>query len=306
MTVMLSGLDSHARRASYTMENSQKTFSLRLRSDQVITLPRPCVMGVINMSPNSFYRPIATVSDALFEVEKMLDAGASFIDIGGEATNPFVDLEEAAPTVQQEIDRVVPLVEAIKRRFDVLISVDTSQPAVMREAVHCAADLINDQRALGVKGALETIEVLKVPVCLMHFFNPIREAGSSDCQTLLETIKQDLQESIARCKAQGILSDRLIIDLGFGQGNYGKNCEENFYLLSHLKKFVDLDLPVLVGWSRKSMIGEALGGVPAEQRLYGSVAAATIAAMLGASIIRVHDVKETVDAMKVVGRLNSF
>lgn len=148
----------------------QRQFLLRLRDDSLIELPKPCVMGVINMSPNSFFNPVKNLSEALFEAEKMVDAGVSIIDVGGEATSINVDIDRESPSVQQEIDRISSVISDIAKRFDVLISVDTSKAAVMREAVRCGAGMINDQRALRESDALEAVAALKVPVCLMHFF----------------------------------------------------------------------------------------------------------------------------------------
>ena len=277
---------------------AQRYFSLRLRNDSLLRLPKPCVMGVINRSPNSFFKPTHSFSDALHVAEKMLASGVSIIDVGGEATSPKVHIENDAPSAQEEIDRICPLIEAVSQKLDVLISVDTSKADVMRAAVRCGADLINDQRALREPGALEAVAELKVPVCLMHFFDKPRVPGSTDATELLETVKADLLRSVQRCETAGISRDRILIDPGFGQGNYGKNCKENYYLLSRLTEFLSMDLPILIGWSRKSMIGDVLN-LPVEQRLHGSISAATIAAMLGASVIRVHDVKETVEALTV-------
>jgi len=268
---------------------------------------KPAVMGVINASPNSFYNPIDSIESALREAETMVSTGAAIIDVGGEATNPNVIIERDAPSVQEEIDRVVPVIEAIAKRFDVCISVDTSQATVMCEAVKVGAGMINDQRALREEHALETAAELQVPVCLMHSRGLMTEDTSQrnsehqkkkDLETFLLQVKQALLASVQRCEDAGILRDRLLIDPGFGQGNYGKNVVENYYLLSQLNRFQDLDLPILVGWSRKSMIGDVLN-VPPQDRLYGSISAAVIAAMNGASVIRVHDVKETVDAIKI-------
>lgn len=263
-----------------------------------LDLQFPAVMGVINVSPNSFYNPIDSVESTLREADAMVSAGASIIDVGGEATNPNVIIERDAPSIQQEIDRVVPVIEAIKKRYDVFVSVDTSQAKVMRAAVKSGANMINDQRALREENALETAAELAVPICLMHFFNEPRKPGSSDLESLLLQVKLDLAKAVARCELGGILRSHLLIDPGFGQGNFGKNCEENYYLLAHLGHFKALGLPILVGWSRKSMIGDVLN-VPPTERLYGSIAAAVISVMQGASVIRVHDVRETVDAVKV-------
>ena len=167
-------------------------FNLRLRDYRVVTFSRPAIMGVINVSPNSFYNPHLNLDSALRTVEKMVTEGADFLDIGGEATNPFVDIALDSPSLQQELDRVLPVVTAIKQRFDILISVDTSRPTVMQAAVEMGADIVNDQRALRLANALSTVSELKVPVCLMHFFQPVRQAGSSDCVTLLRTIKKQL------------------------------------------------------------------------------------------------------------------
>jgi dihydropteroate synthase len=273
-------------------------FNLRLRDDQVIAFDQPAVMGVINMSPNSFFNPMDSVEHALKQVEQMQQVGVDIIDIGGEATNPFVNIERSKPSVEQEIDRVVPLIEKINKNFDMLISVDTSQPSVMRAAVAAGADLINDQRALQVNGALSAVAELNVPVCLMHFFTQPRKADSSTLQEFLNTVKKDLQYNITRCLQAGINQEKIIIDPGFGQGNYGKNCQENCYLLKHLNEFNEFNLPILVGWSRKSMIGDILNK-PAAERLIGSIAAAIIALNNGANILRVHDVAQTVEAVKI-------
>ena len=252
-------------------------------------------MGVINCSPNSFHAPVQNYDEALSQAEAMIQAGAAILDVGGEATNPFVNIECEAPSVQAEIDRVALVIDAIKERFDVLVSVDTSRPEVMLAA---NADMINDQRALQLPGALEAAIKLDVPVCLMHFFDK-RVPGSTSLQVMLMQIKNDLMAFVKRCELAGIARNKLIIDPGFGQGNYGKSCDENFYLLSHLDQLVALGLPVLSGWSRKSMIGDVLG-VTADKRLYGSITAAVISAQKGASILRVHDVAATMDAIKVL------
>ncbi len=284
------------------MDKAQLSFSLALPRDHSIPLKKPCVMGVINVSPDSFYRPISKLTDALRAAEQMVAQGASIIDIGGVATNPFVDLDKK-PSVQQQIDRVIPIIDAIKKNVDVLISIDTSQPNVMQEAVNHGAHMINDQSALRVPGALETVAKLQVPVCLMHGFKLKRHPASTDYPELLLQIKRELVETVKRCIQAGIQKDRIILDPGFGQGHYGKNADENYYLLANLEEFVSIGYPLLIGWSRKSMIGDALGGVPAEQRLYGSIAAATIGGLLGAAIIRVHDVGETMDAITICRRV---
>lgn len=289
--------------ATLTDHHTLNSFNLRLKNNQIKRFNKPCVMGIINASPNSFFKPIKKITKVLYAVEEMVAAGAAIIDVGGEATNPAVDLNKHSPDVSEEIARVVPVLEAIRQRFDILLSVDTSQPAVMRAAIDAGADMVNDQRALRMPDAMNVVSELQVPVCLMHFFHPPRQPDSCDASTLLAIILKDLQQFVQACEAKGIQRDRIVIDPGFGQGNYGKSGDENFYLLAHLRQFSKLDLPILVGWSRKSMIGDVLGGAPATDRLYGSIASATLAAYLGASIIRVHDVKATVDALKVVAAL---
>ncbi len=276
-------------------------FTLRLRDDSLITFSQPTMMGVINMSPNSFFRPHVDRDSALFTAESMIQEGARILDIGGEATNPFVNIQQEAPSVQQEIDRVVPVIDAIKKRFDVMVSVDTSRSVVMREAVFAGADMINDQRALQNEDTLKTACELKTPVCLMHFFNSRQLPKSSNYPLLLKTVKDELSAAVDRCLASGISRDRLVIDPGFGQGNYRKNCAENFFLLTHLTEFVEMGYPVLSGWSRKSMVGDVLKADPSE-RLYGSIAADTLAAYHGASIIRTHDVKASYDAVRIASQ----
>lgn len=171
----------------------------------------------------------------------------------------------------------------------------------MREAVRVGADIINDQRALQSEKTLQTVAALKTPVCLMHFFGDTRRAGSCDLPNLLTIIKRALTVTIKRCEMAGIVSQRIIIDPGFGQGNYGKNCEENYYLLAQLGKLVQMGYPVLSGWSRKSMIGDALG-LPPEERLFGSIAVDTLAAYHGAAIIRTHDVRASKEAVTIAVR----
>lgn len=257
-------------------------------------------MGVINRSPNSFFGVADSLCAGLTCARQMRRDGVDIIDVGGEATNPFVDLTAEAPDVNDEIARVVPLIEAIRAESDVALSVDTSSPAVMAAALAAGASMINDQRALMRDGALSVVADAGVPVCLMHFTSPVRTPASSAPAVLLRTIKDDLQRHVERCLAAGIAENNIIIDPGFGGGHFGKNTPENFYLLKHFEEFVAMGYPVLAGWSRKSMIGEALGNVPPTARLYGSIAAATILAMKGASMLRVHDVKATVDAVTIV------
>ncbi len=261
----------------------------------------PLVMGVINMSPNSFYQPCLSLSEGLAQAEQMIAEGADILDIGGEATNPQVDILAEAPAIAAEIERVVPLIKTVKQRHpQVLLSVDTSNAAVMRASIDAGVDMINDQRALRRDGALEVVANSDVSVCLMHFFMPQREPQSNSNEAMLKDICRDLGQWAQRCIDAGIARERIVLDPGFGGGNFGKDTQENFYLLKHMDAIQNLGFPLLVGWSRKSMIGEVLGGVSSDQRLYGSISAATLAAQKGAAILRVHDVAPTVDAVKVV------
>ncbi len=272
---------------------------------KTLLMNKPALMGVINCSPNSFFAPVQSFDAALRQAEQMLAEGADMLDIGGEATNPQVNIARDAPSIQAEIDRVVPVIEAIKQRFECFVSVDTSQAAVMQAAINAGVDMINDQRSLQQPDSLDVVASSDVAICLMHF--PLgRIPQSNTMEALLLQVKSELLAATERCIAAGIGCDRIVIDPGFGQGNYGKNVDENYYLLAHMNVLVKTGFPVLSGWSRKSMIGDVLGGVPAAERLYGSVASAVLAAVKGASIIRVHDVKATRDALKICQKMREM
>ncbi len=254
----------------------------------------PLVMGILNVTPDSFSdggRFYAS-DKALHHVEKMVSDGADIIDIGGESTRPG-----AQPVgEQQEIERVAPLVEAISARFDVEISVDTSKPGVMKSAVAAGAAMINDVRALREQGALEAVAQLAVPVCLMHMQGEPRTMQANPVYAdVVKDVLGFLSERIKVCEEAGIHRDRLVIDPGFG---FGKSLSHNLILLRELSHFQSLGLPLLVGISRKSMIGTILDK-PVNERLYGSLAAASLALWQGANILRVHDVAATVDVMKI-------
>ncbi|OGT43383.1 MAG: dihydropteroate synthase [Gammaproteobacteria bacterium RIFCSPHIGHO2_12_FULL_40_19] len=271
----------------------------------VSAFQKPVIMGIINLSPDSFYQASPNFVDALKKAEAMVMQGAAMIDVGAVATNPNINLHFETPSVQQELDAVLPFIEALSKSVDVMISVDTSRAAVMDASIKAGAHMINDQRSLMEENALETAIKLNVPVCLMHHFNPARQPGSSACAELLTQIKHDLQNNIARCMAAGIAHENIIIDPGFGGGNFGKSADENFYVLAHLNTLVDLSLPILVGLSRKSFFGELLKA-DIEERLYASIAGAVIAAEQGAAILRVHDVKATLDAMSVLQKVQDL
>lgn len=257
-------------------------------------------MGVINRSPNSFYDPCLEDEKAIAQASAMISQGVDIIDVGGEATNPFVDLRGDAPSTREEIKRVVPLLKVLKKTYpDLLISVDTSRPEVMQASLEAGADMINDQRALALPGALEVVTHFQPMLCLMHFFSPPRQPDISSREQLLERIFAELQRSRDRCVEAGVWADQIALDPGFGGGHFGKSTAENFHLLSCLPNFLALGHPLLVGWSRKSMLGEVLGGAPVVDRLYAGIAAATLCLHLGASILRTHDVGPTRDALRV-------
>ncbi|KGM28020.1 dihydropteroate synthase [Photorhabdus luminescens] len=269
---------------------------MKLRArDNVLNLSRPQIMGILNVTPDSFSDGGVhnTLDMALRHAEKMINEGAAIIDIGGESTRPGAD----EVSEQQEVDRVVPVVEALAQRFNIWISVDTSKALVMRESAKAGAHLINDIRALQEPGALESVTKSGLPVCLMHMKGqPRTMQDAPHYENLLSEVKQFFTEQIERCVMAGIAKDKLVLDPGFG---FGKNLTHNYQLLAHLNQFHQFGLPVLAGMSRKSMIGQLLH-VPPQERVVGSVACAVIAAMQGAQIIRVHDVKETVQAMQIV------
>ncbi|VEI47636.1 dihydropteroate synthase [Actinobacillus equuli] len=222
----------------------------------------------------------------------MLNEGADIIDIGGESTRPNAELV----TLEQELERVVPLVEAVRKRFDCLISVDSSKAEVFKQSAEAGADILNDIRALTEPNALDTAVELGLPICLMHMQgNPQNMQQNPEYDDVLEEVADFLNQRIFECITAGIPKEHIILDPGFG---FGKSVRHNFTLLKHLKAFSDAGFPVLAGLSRKSMLG-AVTGKPVEQRVTASVVGALIAVQNGAKIIRVHDVAETADMLKV-------
>lgn len=264
-----------------------------------LDLSSPKVMGIINATPDSFSdggRFTASgqvdVDSALYQVEKMVSAGAALIDVGGESTRPGAE----AVSCDEELHRVVPLISAIASRFDVVVSVDTSTPEVMRESAAVGAGLINDVRALKKEGALSAAAATGLPVCLMHMQGtPKTMQNQPSYDAVVADVVSFFGEQVAKCIDAGIDHSQIVIDPGFG---FGKTVAHNLQLLKRLSEFQTLGLPVLVGLSRKSMFGEVLGR-DVGNRLAGSLAAAMIAARNGAKIIRVHDVEETVDVLKL-------
>lgn len=272
--------------------------------DRWLDLSTPRVMGILNVTPDSFFDGGAlssqgalhftiSVDKALFAVESMVLAGADFIDVGGESTRP------GAPVISEgeELDRVLPVLTAIRSRFDVLLSVDTSSPAVISAAAKAGADMINDVRALQVSGALAAVAATDLAVCLMHMQGQPQFMQQGPLYgDVFGEVCAFLVSRRSACETGGIGRQRICLDPGFG---FGKTLSHNYQLLSRLNEFHGLGSPLLIGVSRKSMIGSVTGGNHPSDRLAGSLAGAMLAAAAGAQIIRVHDVRETVDALKV-------
>ncbi|NRA55339.1 MAG: dihydropteroate synthase [Gammaproteobacteria bacterium] len=263
--------------------------------NKILRLDTPKIMGILNVTPDSFSDGgrFNNHQQALVQVEKMLNDGATIIDIGGESTRP------GAPdvAVAQELDRVIPVIEAIATRFDCWISIDTSKAPVMAAAVNAGADLINDVRALQEPDALSVAAQLDVPVCLMHMQGqPRTMQAAPKYDELISQIIVFFEQRIAACEQAGIKKEHIIVDPGFG---FGKTMGHNFSLIKHLTAFEALGLPILAGLSRKSMFDHLLSRAPNE-RLAASLAGALLCAQQGAKIIRVHDVKETADVIKVL------
>ncbi|OAT52035.1 dihydropteroate synthase [Providencia heimbachae] len=262
---------------------------------RVLDLSTPKVMGILNVTPDSFSDGGThnRYHDALEYVAKMVEEGAAIIDIGGESTRPGA----AEVSINEELDRVIPIVEAIAKRFDVWISVDTSKADVMAEAAKAGMHIINDIRSLHEPNALEVAANTGLPVCIMHMKGqPRTMQDAPNYKNVVDEVQRYLMSQIDRCVGAGINKQQIILDPGFG---FGKNLSHNYQLLANLEQFHSLGLPLLAGMSRKSMIGQLLNVSP-QDRLAGSLSCAVIAAMQGAQIIRVHDVKETVQAMQVV------
>lgn len=262
---------------------------------QTLSLATPQVMGILNVTPDSFSDGGThnTPAKALEHARKMIAEGAAIIDIGGESTRPGA--AEVSP--EQEAERVIPVVAAIARESDVWISVDTSKALVIREAANAGAHILNDIRSFSESGALQAAAQSGLPVCVMHMQGEPRTMQQAPhYQNVVREVYTYLEAQVARCVAAGIEKNHIILDPGFG---FGKTLTHNYQLLDKLDLFHNLGLPVLAGMSRKSMIGQLMD-IPPDERVAGSVACAVIAAMKGAQIIRVHDVKETVQAMKVV------
>jgi dihydropteroate synthase len=270
--------------------------------DRKLDLSRPRVMGILNVTPDSFADGgrYNRIDNALRRAEEMAREGADIIDVGGESTRPG---SQPVPE-SEELDRVIPVIEKVAASIDTTVSVDTVKPAVMKAAVAAGAAMINDISALRAAGALETAAGLGVPVCLMHMQGEPRTMQQSPAYAdAVGEIAAFLRERIDACMRAGIPRERLLIDPGFG---FGKTLQHNVQLIRNLSVFRDLGLPLVVGLSRKSMLGFLLGGerpAPVEQRLYGSLAAAAWSILQGAHILRVHDVAPTMDVIRVLAAI---
>jgi dihydropteroate synthase len=261
---------------------------------RTLDLSRTVIMGILNITPDSFSDGgfFMARNTAVAQARRMAEEGADIIDVGGESTRPGAQ----AVSAQEELDRVIPVIEAIARAMPVPISIDTSKPEVMRAAVAAGAGLVNDVRALREPAAVETAAALAVPVCLMHMQGEPRSMQQNPVYTdVVGEVRDFLQERIEACVAAGIPRQYIIADPGFG---FGKTVEHNLELLRRLGELRALGVPILAGLSRKSLIGTLLG-LPVAQRLQASVALAQIAVQNGARILRVHDVQATREAIRM-------
>lgn len=268
--------------------------------NRVLDLGRPHVMGILNVTPDSFSDGgrFSQRDAALRHAADMVAAGATLIDVGGESTRPGA----RAVSPAEELERVAPVVEMIARELDVIISLDTSTPAVMREGARLGAGMINDVRALRRDGALDAVADTGLPVCLMHMLG---EPGNMQENPQYEDVTREvagfLADRMAACVAAGIPVERILLDPGFG---FAKTLEHNLGLFRHLEELNSLGRPLLIGVSRKSMVGQVLGR-DIDQRLYGSLALAALAVAKGACILRVHDVAETVDVVRMIAAVQA-
>ena len=268
--------------------------------NRVLDLSRTHVMGILNITPDSFSDGgrFAQRDLALRHAEAMMLAGATLIDVGGESTRPGA--RSVSPV--EELERVAPVVEAISAELDVIISVDTSTPAVIRETARLGAGLINDVRSLRRDGALDAAVATGLPVCLMHMRGEPTDMQNDPHYTdLVAEVSAFLRERMEQCVAAGIPVEHIILDPGFG---FAKTLEHNLSLFKHMEELHALGCPLLVGVSRKSMIGKVLDK-PVDQRLNGALALAAMAMVKGAKNLRVHDVPETVDVVRMIAAVES-
>lgn len=270
-------------------------------ADKVLTLSAPKIMGILNLTPDSFADGgrYNSTTLALQRVAEMVNEGADIIDIGAQSSRPYAQVV----CVQEELDRLMPVVLALKNEFDILLSIDTYKPQVMAEAIKAGVHLINDIFALQNSESLKVISQSNVGVCLMHMQGePQTMQDHPTYHDVVEEVATFLEERLKACIEVGISKDRIIIDPGFG---FGKSTMHNMRLLRNLNRLAFLEVPILVGLSRKKSIGEILRA-PVEDRVYGSLAAHIIAVMQGAKIVRTHDIKPTAQALQIVEAVTSI
>ena len=287
------------------MEGLQGPFFVSMRfGSKTLSLKTPRVMGILNVTPDSFYDGGSLyrgsqllVDQALARAERMVEEGADFIDVGGESTRPGA----VVPSSQQEQDRVLPVVERLNREFGVIVSVDTSNPDVITESAKLGAGLINDVRALEKEGALAAVSNSRLPVCLMHMQgDPQTMQKNPDYNDIVSEVSAYLLGRVDACVAGGIARENIILDPGIG---FGKTDAHNRALIKAGAEIGREEFPVLIGVSRKSILGRLLGR-EAPERLAGSLAIAYESLLRGAKILRVHDVAETVDVLKIYEFMN--
>lgn len=263
-----------------------------------LNLNRPHVMGIVNVTPDSFSDggKFTQANLAVEHALKLVEEGADILDIGGESTRP-----NAMPvSLQEELDRVIPVIEQLVNQINIPISIDSYKPQVMQAAIAAGVSIVNDVRALQENDALDIVSSTDVGVCLMHMLGtPQTMQLNPQYNDVVSEVKAFLQQRLSVCEAAGISKSRILLDPGFG---FGKTRAHNIALIQHLASFSSLGQPLLVGLSRKAVLGQVTGN-DVYARLYASVAASVISAMVGAKILRVHDVKATVEALKIVSAI---
>jgi len=262
--------------------------------NKTLDLTHPQVMGILNVTPDSFSDGgrFNRIDQAIEQALLMEKDGAAIVDVGGESTRPGAE----AVSLQVELDRTIPVIEAIAKRSGIIISIDTQKPEVMKEAVLAGASMVNDVNALRSSNALTVVSGLGVPICLMHMQgSPERMQDKPEYGNVVDEVVGFLNERVVACEEAGIANNQIIIDPGFG---FGKKIDDNLSLLKNLKQFEVLLLPVLVGISNKSMLGQ-ITGREIKERTAASLATAVLAVERGANILRVHDVGQTVDVLKI-------
>ncbi|MFC4699084.1 dihydropteroate synthase [Glaciecola siphonariae] len=273
--------------------------------DKTVLFNAPKIMGVLNVTPDSFSDggKYNQLDAALLQTERMISQGATFIDVGGESTRPGAE----PVALEQELKRVIPVIEAIAKRFDVIISIDTSKAEVMRQAANAGASLINDVRALSEPGALEVAADLadrfNIPSCIMHMQgSPSTMQLAPEYESVVDEIIAFFRQRIDIMSKAGFKYHQIMLDPGFG---FGKTLDHNYSMLKNFVEFTQFDLPVLAGMSRKSMISKLLN-VDVNDTLAGGICVNTVAALAGASVLRVHDVKEAMDVAVIIEKLNQL